>query len=167
MNNGLNKIDTNVPVSTIQASPYNYYDRSGLARNTLRQGLGSVLRNDNISAANKQNAFAQFLGAGNQLEDAERNAKLQYDSDYANRAWQIDAQNNAMITDAQRQRIGMKNEVRQAKINNTNNLFQNVNTGVQQLSRMTNDRKKLDILARSYPNMGKDVLADIYKILQP
>lgn len=165
VNNRLNKIKTNSPVNLISAANYGYADRSGLNRSMLNQSLRNINSQPYMSPQAKQNAYATYVKGLNEVENNERNTKLDYDNQYAQRQWQIDAQNKTMLTDSQRQRIANENLVNSEKINNFNNLYQNTNTALGEYATRNMDKKKLSILSKAYKYKGADVLKEIQGIL--
>lgn len=164
-NNLIDQMQESSPINFNQATPYNYYDKSGLARNELNKSFNSVLGNQYVSQGNKQNLYANYLGAVNQVENGERDTKMNYDTNYLDRNYQVEASNNALLNNSLAQKMEMKNQKLGLKYNNFNNLFQNFNTNRSERGAMKKDNQALSIMALSNPNVGEDTMKRIKEIL--
>lgn len=148
--NAINKMQTNVPVSLTHSPYYNYTDRSRGAREGIQTMAGSVLKDPNVNAAQKQAIFARASQGINDVNAQEANNRFGYDEQFANMQFRIDAQNNAVVNNATQQRIENENNKLMMKSGNFNSLVGNIGTAIgAQNERKVND-KRFKLLADTY-----------------
>ena len=152
--NMINSLQEEVPVNLNQATPYNYYDRSNMIRTQLGKSFSSLMTNPYISQGNKQNMYANYLDKLGEVEDNERLGKLQYDANYADRNYQVEASNNATLQNAKIQQIANKNQKIGLNYQNTNDLYSNMNTVVGEQNARKRDEQTLKVYADANPNTG-------------
>lgn len=143
-NNMINKYKTRVSANMLQNPNYNYYDRSGLARQSVRGATNSILNNPFLNQGSKQAAFANSLNVANQIEQEEANRKMEYDNQYRAQTLDTENRNNMILNQARQQTMANENQKLGMKQENTNQLFQNINTGISEFNanRMQNKAMK-------------------------
>ena len=133
-NNMINQYKTKVSANLLQNPNYNYYDRSGLARNSVRGVTNTILNNPFLNQGSKQAAFANSLNVGNQIEQEEANRKMEYDTQYRAASLDTENRNNMILNQARQQTMANENQKLGMKQENTNQLFQNINTGMSEFN---------------------------------
>ena len=148
--NNIRRMNTDVPVNLTDSPYYGYKDRSRLARTELQGVANTVLRDPNVNARDKQALFSRYSQGLNQINSQENSNRFQYDNQYAGQAMEISARNNAMLTQAQQQRIANENAKIGLKSENFNNYLGGVNTVLQEQERKKLDKEKFSLIADAY-----------------
>jgi hypothetical protein len=146
----INMMNTDAPANMIDSPYYGYIDRSRLARHDLQSFANATLRNPNLNAGRRQAIFAGAAGAMNQINDQENSNRFAYDNDYANRAFQVNAQNNAILNQAQAQRIANQNAQQGLRSQNFSSYLGNINTGLAENEARNLDERKFKVISDSY-----------------
>ena len=148
--NMINKYQTQTPASLLQNPNYQYFDRSGTARNSVRGITNTIMNNPFLNQGTKQAALANSMNVINDVNQQELNRKQEYDRSY--RGQQIDTENrNAMILNQARQQT-MQNENQKLglKQDNLNNLFSNVNTNLAEFQANKQQDKAMQYMSLPY-----------------
>lgn len=148
--NNIRRMNTDAPTNLTQSPYYGYRDRSRLTRTDLSGVANTVLRDPNVSSANKQALFSRYSQGINQINDQENSNRFQYDNQFAGQALQVDARNNAMLTQAQQQRIANQNAKLGLQSQNFDSFLGNINTTLQEQSKRKLDQDKFSLIADSY-----------------
>lgn len=132
--NMINKYKTQVSANMLQNPNYNYYDRSGLARSSMRGMTNSIMNNPFLNRGSKQAAIANSLNVSNQIEQEEANRKMEYDAQYRAQTLDTENRNNMILNQARQQTMINENQKIRMGQENVNELFQNINTGLSEFS---------------------------------
>lgn len=151
-NNMINNYKTNVPVSLMQNPNYQYFDRSGLARHSVRGLTNSVMNNPFINQAGKQMAFANSLNATNEIEQQEANRKMDYDRQYRAQLLDTENRNSMILNRAREQQLANENTKLGLRQENLNNMFTNINTGLSENAAMKSNERAMQYLGAAYTN---------------
>ena len=148
--NNIRRMNTDVPVNLIQSPYYGYRDRSRLVRTDLSGVANTVLRDPNVSSANKQALFSRYSQGINQINDQENSNRFQYDNQFAGQALQVDVRNNAMLTQAQQERINNQNMKIAMQSQNFDNLLGGVASTIVDRDKRKLDRDKFSLISDAY-----------------
>ena len=151
-NNMINNYKTNVPVSLMQNPNYQYFDRSGLARHSVRGLTNSVMNNPFINQAGKQMAFANSLKATNEIEQQEANRKMDYDRQYRAQLLDTENRNSMILNRAREQQLANENTKLGLRQENLNNMFTNINTALSENAAMKSNERAMQYLGAAYIN---------------
>lgn len=151
-NNMINNYKTNVPVSLMQNPNYQYFDRSGLARHSVRGLTNSVMNNPFINQAGKQMAFANSLNATNEIEQQEANRKMDYDRQYRAQLLDTENRNSMILNRAREQQLANENTKLGLRQENLNNMFTNINTALSENAAMKSNERAMQYLGAAYTN---------------
>ena len=148
--NMINNYKTQTPASLLQNPNYQYFDRSGTARNSVRGITNTIMNNPFLNQGTKQAALANSMNVINDVNQQELNRKQEYDRSY--RGQQIETENrNAMILNQARQQT-MQNENQKLgmKQDNLNNLFSNINTNLAEFQANKQQDKAMQYMSLPY-----------------
>lgn len=148
--NMINKYKTQTPATLLQNPNYQYFDRSGNARASVRGITNSVINNPFLNQGTKQVALANSMNVINDVNQQELNRKQEYDRSY--RGQQIETENrNAMILNqARQQTMQNENQKQGLRQDNLNNLFGNINTNLAEFQANKQQDKAMQYMSLPY-----------------
>ena len=148
--NMINKYKTQTPATLLQNPNYQYFDRSGNARTSIRGITNSIMNNPILNQGTKQAALANSMNVMNEVNQQELNRKQEYDRTY--RGQQIETENrNAMILNqARQQTMQNENQKQGLRQDNLNNLFGNINTNLAEFQANKQQDKAMQYLSLPY-----------------
>jgi len=148
--NMINKYKTQTPATLLQNPNYQYFDRSGGARNSVRGITNTIMNNPLLNQGTKQAALANSMNVINDVNQQELNRKQEYDRSY--RGQQIETENrNAMILNqARQQTMQNENQKQGLRQDNLNNLFTNVNTNLSEFQANKQQDKAMQYMSLPY-----------------
>lgn len=148
--NMINKYKTQTPATLLQNPNYQYFDRSGNARNSVRGITNSIMNNPFLNQGTKQVALANSMNVINDVNQQELNRKQEYDRSY--RGQQIETENrNAMILNqARQQTMQNENQKQGLRQDNLNNLFGNINTNLAEFQANKQQDKAMQYMSLPY-----------------
>jgi hypothetical protein len=148
--NMINKYQTQTPATLLQNPNYQYFDRSGTARNSVRGITNTIMNNPFLNQGTKQAALANSMNVINDVNQQELNRKQEYDRSY--RGQQIETENrNAMILNqARQQTMQNENQKQGLRQDNLNNLFGNINTNLAEFQANKQQDKAMQYMSLPY-----------------
>lgn len=148
--NMIDKYKTQTSATLLQNPNYQYFDRSGNARASVRGITNSVINNPFLNQGTKQVALANSMNVMNEVNQQELNRKQEYDRSY--RGQQIETENrNAMILNqARQQTMQNENQKQGLRQDNLNNLFGNINTNLAEFQANKQQDKAMQYMSLPY-----------------
>ncbi|TXG84644.1 MAG: hypothetical protein E6R13_02900 [Spirochaetes bacterium] len=148
--NMINKYKTQTSATLLQNPNYQYFDRSGNARASVRGITNTIMNNPFLNQGTKQVALANSMNVINDVNQQELNRKQEYDRSY--RGQQIETENrNAMILNqARQQTMQNENQKQGLRQDNLNNLFGNINTNLAEFQANKQQDKAMQYMSLPY-----------------
>lgn len=148
--NMINKYKTQTPATLLQNPNYQYFDRSGNARNSVRGITNSIMNNPLLNQGTKQVALANSMNVMNDVNQQELNRKQDYDKTYRTQQLLTENRNTMILNEARQQTMQNENQKQGLRQDNLNNLFSNVNTNLAEFQANKQQDKAMQYMSLPY-----------------
>lgn len=148
--NMINNYKTQTPATLLQNPNYQYFDRSGTARNSVRGITNTIMNNPFLNQGTKQAALANSMNVINDVNQAELNRKQEYDRSYRGQQLETENRNTLILNQARQQTMQNENQKLGMKQDNLNNLFSNVNTNLAEFQANKQQDKAMQYMSLPY-----------------
>ena len=148
--NMINKYKTQTPATLLQNPNYQYFDRSGSARNSVRGITNTIMNNPFVNQGTKQAALANSMNVMNDVNQQELNRKQEYDRSYRGQQLDTENRNTLILNQARQQAMQNENQKQGMKQDNLNNLFSNVNTNLAEFQANKQQDKAMQYMSLPY-----------------
>jgi hypothetical protein len=148
--NMINKYKTQTPASLLQNPNYQYFDRSGTARNSVRGITNSIMNNPFLNQGTKQAALANSMNVMNEVNQQELNRKQEYDRTYRTQQLETENRNAMILNQARQQTMQNENQKQGLRQDNLNNLFSNINTNLAEFQANKQQDKAMQYMSLPY-----------------
>jgi hypothetical protein len=148
--NMINKYQTQTPASLLQNPNYQYFDRSGTARNSVRGITNSIINNPLLNQGTKQVALANSMNVMNDVNQQELNRKQEYDKTYRTQQLETENRDAMILNQARQQTMQNENQKQGLRQDNLNNLFSNINTNLSEVQANKQQDKAMQYMSLPY-----------------
>lgn len=148
--NMINKYKTQTSASLLQNPNYQYFDRSGSVRNSVRGITNSVINNPILNQGTKQAALANSMNVMNEVNQQELNRKQEYDRTYRGQQLETENRNAMILNQARQQTMQNENQKQGLRQDNLNNLFSNINTNLAEFQANKQQDKAMQYMSLPY-----------------
>lgn len=148
--NMINKYKTQTPATLLQNPNYQYFDRSGNARASVRGITNSIMNNPILNQGTKQAALANSMNVMNEVNQQELNRKQEYDRSYRGQQLETENRNAMILNQARQQTMQNENQKQGLRQDNLNNLFSNINTNLAEFQANKQQDKAMQYMSLPY-----------------
>ena len=148
--NMINKYKTQTPATLLQNPNYQYFDRSGNARSSVRGITNSIMNNPILNQGTKQAALANSMNVMNEVNQQELNRKQEYDRTYRGQQLETENRNTMILNQARQQTMQNENQKQGLRQDNLNNLFGNINTNLSEFQANKQQDKAMQYMSLPY-----------------
>jgi len=148
--NMINKYKTQTPATLLQNPNYQYFDRSGNARTSVRGINNSIMNNPFLNQGTKQVALANSMNVMNEINQQELNRKQEYDRSYRGQQIETENRNTMILNQARQQTMQNENQKQGLRQDNLNNLFGNINTNLAEFQANKQQDKAMQYMSLPY-----------------
>jgi hypothetical protein len=148
--NNINKMNTDVDVALNQAPDFQYRQRNALANHDILGNMRGINNTPFLNNGTRQDVYGKVLNTLNQSNEAEAQRKFEYTNNYLNAVNANTNQNNQMMANANNQRIQNQNQKIGLQSDNTNQLFQNMNTFNKEQSDLVTNQENMALLSSGF-----------------
>lgn len=148
--NMINKYKTQTPTTLLQNPNYQYFDRSGNARSSVRGITNSIMNNPFLNQGTKQVALANSMNVINDVNQQELNRKQEYDRSYRGQQIETENRNTMILNQARQQTVQNENQKQGLRQDNLNNLFGNINTNLAEFQANKQQDKAMQYMSLPY-----------------
>lgn len=148
--NMINKYKTQTPASLLQNPNYQYFDRSGNTRSSVRGITNSIMNNPFLNQGTKQVALANSMNVINDVNQQELNRKQEYDRSYRGQQIETENRNTMILNQARQQTMQNENQKQGLRQDNLNNLFGNINTNLAEFQANKQQDKAMQYMSLPY-----------------
>jgi hypothetical protein len=148
--NMINKYKTQTSATLLQNPNYQYFDRSGTARNSVRGITNTIMNNPFLNQGTKQAALANSMNVMNDVNQEELNRKQEYDRSYRGQQLETENRNTMILNQARQQTMQNENQKQGLRQDNLNNLFGNINTNLSEVQANKQQDKAMQYMSLPY-----------------
>lgn len=148
--NMINNYKTQTPASLLQNPNYQYFDRSGGARNSVRGITNTIMNNPFVNQGTKQAALANSMNVMNDVNQQELNRKQEYDKTYRTQQLLTENRNTMILNETRQQTMQNENQKQGLRQDNLNNLFTNINTNLSEVQANKQQDKAMQYISLPY-----------------
>lgn len=148
--NMINKYKTQTSATLLQNPNYQYFDRSGTARNSVRGITNTIMNNPFLNQGTKQAALANSMNVMNDVNQQELNRKQEYDRTYRTQQLETENRNAMILNQARQQTMQNENQKQGLRQDNLNNLFSNINTNLSEVQANKQQDKAMQYMSLPY-----------------
>ena len=148
--NMINKYKTQTPATLLQNPNYQYFDRSGGARNSVRGITKTIMNNPFVNQGTKQAALANSMNVMNDVNQQELNRKQEYDKTYRTQQLLTENRNTMILNETRQQTMQNENQKQGLRQDNLNNLFGNINTNLAEFQANKQQDKAMQYMSLPY-----------------